>query len=160
VRVDEAEGAIDGAVRPSAETKLQFSIVRLRGAGAVLHTHSTWSAFDRWRSAGQRIAIFSSGSVLAQKNLFHATVVGDLSRFIEAYFDTTTGPKKDSASYSRIAAGLRPNPEQIGFVSDVTAELDAARGAGMSTILSKRLGNAPEPNIGAHPVVHSFDEIA
>jgi enolase-phosphatase E1 len=117
-------------------------------------------AFERWRSTGQRIAIFSSGSILAQKNLFRATVVGDLSCFIEAYFDTTTGPKKDSASYGRIAAGLRSNPAQICFVSDVAAELDAARWAGMSTVLSKRSGNAPDPNIGAHPVMESFDEIA
>ena len=54
VRVDEAEGAINGAVRPSAETKLHFSIVRLRGAGAVLHTHSTWATLlsDRYGPDG------------------------------------------------------------------------------------------------------------
>jgi methylthioribulose-1-phosphate dehydratase len=30
------------ATRPSAETRLHLEIVRLRGAGAVLHTHSVW----------------------------------------------------------------------------------------------------------------------
>jgi methylthioribulose-1-phosphate dehydratase len=30
------------AVRPSAETQLHLEIVRARGAGAVLHTHSVW----------------------------------------------------------------------------------------------------------------------
>ena len=67
--------------------------------------------------------------------------------------------RKGAASYGRIAIHLRAHPWQIRFVSDVSAELDPARGAGMGTILSKRSGNAPEPNTGAHPVVESFDEI-
>jgi methylthioribulose-1-phosphate dehydratase len=33
----------NGAVRPSAETRLHLEIVDFRGAGAVLHTHSVWS---------------------------------------------------------------------------------------------------------------------
>jgi methylthioribulose-1-phosphate dehydratase len=40
----DAEGRVVGrrAARPSAETALHLAIVRLRGAGAVLHTHSVW----------------------------------------------------------------------------------------------------------------------
>jgi methylthioribulose-1-phosphate dehydratase len=34
---------IEGEGRPSAETLLHLSVVRLRQAGAVLHTHSVWS---------------------------------------------------------------------------------------------------------------------
>jgi methylthioribulose-1-phosphate dehydratase len=33
----------DASGRPSAETALHLAIVRARGAGAVLHTHSIWS---------------------------------------------------------------------------------------------------------------------
>jgi methylthioribulose-1-phosphate dehydratase len=32
-----------GAGRPSAETSVHLAVVRARGAGAVAHTHSTWS---------------------------------------------------------------------------------------------------------------------
>ncbi len=41
----DGEGAIVGRRRgkPSAETLLHVEIVRVRGAGAVLHTHSVWS---------------------------------------------------------------------------------------------------------------------
>jgi methylthioribulose-1-phosphate dehydratase len=41
------------AGRPSAETRLHLEIVRLRDAGAVLHTHSVWSTIlsDRHASA-------------------------------------------------------------------------------------------------------------
>jgi methylthioribulose-1-phosphate dehydratase len=36
-------GRVRGAGRSSAETPLHLEIVRARGAGAVLHTHSVWS---------------------------------------------------------------------------------------------------------------------
>jgi methylthioribulose-1-phosphate dehydratase len=40
--------------RPSAEARLHLEIVRVRGAGAVLHTHSLWSTLlsDRHAAAG------------------------------------------------------------------------------------------------------------
>ena len=41
----DADGNVEGtgAGRPSAEARLHVEIVRARGAGAVLHTHSMWS---------------------------------------------------------------------------------------------------------------------
>src|SRR4029434_6236295 len=56
-------------------------------------------ALERWKAAGKTIAIFSSGSVLAQKLLFRYTDHGDLTPFISSYFDTTTGAKRDPKSY-------------------------------------------------------------
>ena len=43
-----------GSPRPSAEARLHLEIVRVRGAGAVLHTHSLWSTLlsDRHAAAG------------------------------------------------------------------------------------------------------------
>jgi methylthioribulose-1-phosphate dehydratase len=43
LQIDGDGKAISGEGRPSAETLLHLSVVRLRGAGAVLHTHSVWS---------------------------------------------------------------------------------------------------------------------
>jgi methylthioribulose-1-phosphate dehydratase len=43
LEIDDAAQVVMGAGRPSAETLLHLSVVRLRGAGAVLHTHSIWS---------------------------------------------------------------------------------------------------------------------
>ena len=119
-------------------------------------------AFARWRTQHKRIAIFSSGSVLAQKLLFAHSTAGDLSSFIEAYFDTTTGPKRERASYRNIAAALQIPPEQVLFVSDVLAELDAALTAGMSTTLSLRPGvppPVPAPATPAHPSILTFGEL-
>ena len=115
-------------------------------------------AFARWRAAQIVIAIFSSGSVLAQRLLFAHSDRGDLTPFIQAYFDTTTGPKRAAASYRRITASLGVEPGRSLFVSDVSAELDAARAAGMFTLLSVRPGST-RPEWSAHPIVKTFDEI-
>ena len=115
-------------------------------------------AFERWRNAGTDIGIFSSGSVLAQRWLFRCSSAGDLSQFLRCHFDTHTGPKNSAASYERIAREVDKRPAAILFVSDVVAELDAARAAGMKTIMSQRPGNPPQPEHD-HQVVVSFDEI-
>lgn len=115
-------------------------------------------AFERWRDAGIDIGIFSSGSVLAQRWLFRCSSAGDLSGFLCCHFDTHTGPKKTATSYERIAREVDKRPADILFVSDVVAELDAARTAGMKTILAQRPGNPPPPEHD-HPIVASFDEL-
>jgi methylthioribulose-1-phosphate dehydratase len=43
LQVDEDGKVVGGNGRPSAETLLHLMVVRLRGANAVLHTHSVWS---------------------------------------------------------------------------------------------------------------------
>lgn len=43
LEIDEAARVVRGNGPPSAETGLHLAIVRTRGAGAVLHTHSLWS---------------------------------------------------------------------------------------------------------------------
>src|SRR5262245_60839372 len=113
-------------------------------------------AFELWRSQGKFICIYSSGSELAQRLLFGHTTAGDLTNYIYRYFDTTIGHKIDEDSYRRIAEELRMAAADIVFISDVVAELDAARAAGMKTILSLRPGNKPvEPPVN-HPLVDSF----
>lgn len=113
-------------------------------------------ALARWRDQGRRVAIFSSGSVLAQKLLFAHTDAGDLTPFLDGYFDTTTGPKREPESYRTIAAALGLTPDALLFVSDVVEELDAARAAGLETALCVR-GDGPA--VATHPVVTTFDSV-
>jgi enolase-phosphatase E1 len=117
-------------------------------------------ALARWQAEGVQVGIFSSGSVLAQQLLFRHSSAGDLTPFLRWYFDTTTGKKADRASYQRIASAMNMRPESIVFLSDVVAELDAARDAGLSTRLSIRPGNAPPPLPHDHPSIRTFDEIS
>lgn len=113
-------------------------------------------AFARWHRQKKDTSIFSSGSVLAQKLLFAHTTAGDLTEFIRCYFDTTIGAKIEAESYRRIASALDRPAAEILFISDAVAELDAAQLAGMQTALCVRRADSAA---GAHPVVHTFDEI-
>jgi enolase-phosphatase E1 len=114
-------------------------------------------ALERWRGAGLAVAIYSSGSTEAQQLLFAHSDHGDLTRWIDRYFDTTTGPKREAESYRRIAGALGLPPARIVFVSDVGAELDACRSAGMLGVLSIRPGNAPA--VGT-PAITSFEQLS
>jgi enolase-phosphatase E1 len=113
-------------------------------------------ALERWRLQARRCAIFSSGSVLAQKLLFATTPDGDLARWIDAYFDTNIGAKRERESYERIAAELNEGKASVLFISDVAAELDAARQAGMRTALCVREGELPRAD---HTLIHSLDVV-
>ena len=98
-------------------------------------------ALLRWTGAGKAVAIFSSGSVRAQRMLFAHTQAGDLTPHLSGYFDTTIGFKTEPESYRRIAASLERAPEEILFVSDVMAELDAARRRGRADGSRRALGH-------------------
>lgn len=116
-------------------------------------------ALAEWCRKGHEIRIYSSGSVHAQKLFFAHTKRGDLTVHFSGYYDTTTGPKRESASYVAIAADCSLPVEQILFISDVVEELNAARNAGMFTALALRPGNPPAPQHD-HPAITSFSDIS
>ena len=113
----------------------------------------------QWHKAGLKTAIYSSGSVLAQKMLFSHTPYGDLTNLISAYFDTAVGPKKQPLSYKRIARELQVPAEQVIFVSDIAEELEAARTAGLGTALSVRPGNQEQNGAAKYRIIHSLAEL-
>lgn len=121
-------------------------------------------ALRDWHAAGRAIAVFSSGSVAAQHLFFGYGDHGDLSLTVRAWFDTeTAGPKREASSYARIAGTLARAPSDIAFLSDIVAELDAAREAGFATVLVDRREDYPEPRSGSaahnHVRIESFAEI-
>ena len=120
-------------------------------------------ALREWREAGHRLAVYSSGSVPAQKLLFAHTDAGDLVPLFDAFFDTEVGGKREAGSYRNIAAALDLVPAKIVFLSDIVAELDAAREAGMRTVLLDRRDDYPQPRLGeathGHERVERFDQI-
>lgn len=111
----------------------------------------TPDALRRWYTAGVAIYIYSSGSIAAQKLIFGRSIAGDLTPMLAGYFDTTTGPKREAESYRRIAAATGLAPGEILFVSDVQAEIDAARAAGLGALLIDRAGGPAD--------LHSLAEI-
>lgn len=110
-----------------------------------------------WHQRGIRLYVYSSGSVHAQKLLFGYTEFGDLTELFSGYFDTKIGAKAETESYQKIIADIGISETQILFLSDVTAELDAARAAGMRTIQLVRDGETePDP---PHPQARVFTEL-
>ncbi len=113
-------------------------------------------ALRRW-SIEARVAIYSSGSVEAQKLLFRYSNFGDLTSLVAGYFDTRTGPKMESASYAAIAEAMKVAPEEVLFFSDAVRELDAAHEAGCGTRLVVRAGNTPVEDAHGHAIITSLD---
>lgn len=116
-------------------------------------------AMERWRQQDIQIAIFSSGSVLAQELLFQHTDAGDVTHLIQGFFDTSVGKKVESGSYEEIARQLGLLPSEILFLSDVTTELDAANGAHMETLLCIRPGNPIQTQAHRFQSINSFEEV-
>jgi enolase-phosphatase E1 len=112
-----------------------------------------------WRADGLQLYVYSSGSVPAQKLFFGYSEAGDLTPLFAGYFDTETGPKREPASYAKIAAAIGEQPQHLLFLSDIVEELDAAQAAGFRT---GWLVRAPQPLPGQarHPVYADFDAIA
>ena len=92
-------------------------------------------AFAAWVAQGADIRIYSSGSVEAQRLLFAHSVAGPLDGYIRGYYDTRTGPKRSAESYRRIVSDMGRDPAGVLFFSDIVEELDAARDAGLATVL-------------------------
>ncbi len=115
-------------------------------------------ALARWHRAGIRLAVYSSGSVAAQRLLFRHSVAGDVSALFDAHFDTGAGPKREAASYTAIATALAVMPKRILFLSDVVDELDAARAAGCDTCQVVRPDDGAIA--GTHRTATSFARIA
>lgn len=113
------------------------------------------SALQQWHAQGLELYVYSSGSIEAQKLIFGYSVAGDLTPLFNGYFDTTSGAKRDSASYQRIAQAMAVPAESILFLSDIVQELDAAREAGMQTCGLAREGG----KLAGHQAVASFAAI-
>jgi len=115
-------------------------------------------AFDHWHENGREIRIYSSGSIHAQRLFFAHTTAGDLTPRLSGYYDTTTGSKREDASYTAIAVDCALPAHEILFVSDLVDELNAAQSAGMLTALALRPGNKSAPT-NDHPAISSLAEI-
>ena len=110
------------------------------------------AALRAWHAAGLKLYVFSSGSIAAQKLIFGFSEAGDLTPLFSGYFDTTTGPKREAVAYTRIAESIGLPVGEILFLSDVAAETDAAKAAGMQALLIDRGGGPAD--------ISNFDEIS
>lgn len=104
----------------------------------------TVTQLRHWHSQGIALYVYSSGSVQAQQLLFKYSDAGDLTPLFSGYFDTRIGAKRDISAYAAILQQLQLPPKQVLFLSDVTAELDAAAQLGIATVQLIREGQAAD----------------
>ncbi|MGX1811551.1 acireductone synthase [Nocardia sp. NPDC055321] len=116
-------------------------------------------ALREWQAAGFALYVYSSGSVRNQRDWFEFARGGDLSPLISGHFDlSTAGPKREAASYEKIAGAIGVPAQRILFLSDHPDELDAAVAAGWSAIGVARPGE-PNPPRPPHRWISDFAEV-
>jgi enolase-phosphatase E1 len=164
--VETLQGWIDQDRKHTALKALQGLLWRdgyVRGDYAAHMYPDAAEALRRWHSRGHPINVYSSGSVPAQKLFFGYSAAGDLRPLVSHWFDTEVGGKREADSYRRIVAELGVPAGEVLFLSDVVEELDAAREAGLDTVLLDRHEDYPEPRRGeathGHARVESFADI-
>lgn len=110
----------------------------------------------KWKEeAHLKLAIYSSGSVKAQKLLFEYTEFGDLTPYLDAYFDLEMGFKYERNSYKKIVEELGCACQEIIFLSDMPNELQAASEVGIKSYQLCREDLQREFD----PAIENFDEL-
>jgi enolase-phosphatase E1 len=159
---DEVRRLMDLDAKSSGLKRLQGLIWEAGFASGELRGHvydDVAPALAAWHAAGIDVRIYSSGSVQAQQLYFGHSTQGDLRGWLGGYYDTSVGSKREADSYRRIADQWPLPAAALLFCSDVVAELDAARTAGLRTMLVVRPENPPVPPGHGHQVVTSLVEI-
>jgi enolase-phosphatase E1 len=155
---------MDADLKATGLKQLQGLILKAGFESGALLAHvydDVPPALEAWNAAGKDVRVYSSGSVQAQKLFFGHTIAGNLLSHFRGHYDTTTGPKKEADSYRKIAADFDMQPDEVLFLSDIVAELDAARVAGLQTALVVRPGNpASQTSTGEpHAQIASFAQL-
>jgi len=164
--VETLQGWIDADRKHTALKALQGMMWKSGYARAEFRAHfypDAAEALRAWHAQGHAISVYSSGSVAAQKMFFGFSEAGDLRPLVSHWFDTEVGGKREAASYRGIVEALATPADDVVFLSDVVEELDAAREAGLRTVLLDRRGDYPVPRLGdathGHRRVESFAEV-
>lgn len=112
-----------------------------------------------WHAGGVTLAVYSSGSEEAQRDLFGHSEAGDLVPLFSGFFDTRVGAKREAPSYAAVAAALGLPAADILFLSDIAEELDAAKATGMQVCQLVRAADGTQP-AGRHPEESDFPGVA
>jgi enolase-phosphatase E1 len=164
--VEVLQGWIDEDRKHTALKALQGMVWQdgYRNADFTAHLYPDAArALREWHDAGLPLYVYSSGSVPAQRLFFGHSDAGDLTGLFAGWFDTEIGGKREADSYRRIAEAIGVAPGDVLFLSDIVEELDAAREAGLQTVLLDRREDYPTPRTGeatrGHRRVESFEDV-
>ena len=166
-QLQDLQAVIDQCLAWIAADKKQTQLKALQGhiwrhgyESGAYQAHVYQDAFDclqQWQQAGIPMSVYSSGSILAQHLFFQYSCFGDMRSMFVSHFDTTSGAKQEASSYQNICQALAITAQDIVFLSDVVAELDAAREGGLRTVYLRRDDTMPQSN--THQSVTNFHDI-
>jgi methylthioribulose-1-phosphate dehydratase len=106
LEIDAGGSVVAGTGRPSAEASLHLTVVRVHGAGAVLHTHSLWSTI--LSEAGDGLAIQGYEMLKALQGV----TTHDHSEWVPIIENTQDWP----GAVPGVEAMLARHPESHGFL--------------------------------------------
>ena len=75
----------------------------------------TAECLRKWHEQGLTLSVYSSGSIQAQKLLYRHSPAGDLEKLFSHWFDTHTGPKKSTESYTKLPSSSTARPTRFGL---------------------------------------------
>ena len=135
---DDIEGLIAALLQWIAEDRKITPLKTLQGLiwehgykSGDFHAHIYPDAVEvlqQWQRKKRSLYVYSSGSIFAQKLLFGHTEAGDLRGLFSDYFDTTTGNKRDAASYRSIVRSIDlPAKRRNNFVVFLSSHAPVVR---------------------------------
>ncbi len=109
LQIDGDGNVITGTGKPSDETKLHLVAVKLRGAGAVLHTHSIWSTI-------LSNACAEAGGIRISGYEMLKGLVGVKTHEHQEWLPIIENSQDMNKLAKTVAAVLQSNPEAHGFL--------------------------------------------
>jgi len=109
LEIDGEGRAVGGNGRPSAETSLHLAVVRARGAGAVLHTHSPWSTLLSEAAAAE-------GGLAIQGYEMLKGLDGVATHEHREWLPIVENTQDWAAASAGVEAMLKEHPEAHGFL--------------------------------------------
>lgn len=110
LEIDEDGKVVGGSGTPSAEAILHLSVARVRGAGAVLHTHSIWSTILSDAGAGTEDGLAIEGYEMLKG--LDGVRTHDHREWLPIFENTQDW----AAAVPRVESMLRQNPNAHGFL--------------------------------------------
>lgn len=110
LEIDEDGKVVGGSGTPSAEAILHLSVARVRGAGAVLHTHSIWSTILSDAGAGTEDGLAIEGYEMLKG------LDGVRTHDHREWLPILENTQDWAAAVPRVESMLRQNPNAHGFL--------------------------------------------
>jgi enolase-phosphatase E1 len=158
---------MDHDMETDAHYRLKYAIYESGYASGEVLTHIYTDVsrnIPKWKEQGIKIFLFSHAWIQTQKLFMKTTNHGDMFHFIDGFYDTKALGRMDRPeSYIKLMQELNLSPDQVIFLTKGINEGNAAKGAGIRSILvishSYQLERYDPNALSTFERIRSFDEL-